>query len=552
MNQMRKAKRSIKHLLLGIPLFSFALIATSTLAANNEEITACKLLRLGDFSQLEQGNAAISITNAEYVPSQTLDADTELWTYKYSRLLGAPIPKGINSLPEHCLVEGYAAPTIRFQLRLPMNQVWNQRFLLNACMGFCGEVSNYPTMAGVMRNYATMSHDGGHTAAGFDGLWAKNNVPLREDFAYRANHVVAVAAKAVIERFYSKQLTYSFISGCSKGGHAGIMAAKRYPNDFDGVIARGPTINYTKVNLINCMDNAKAILDENDNALLDASYTDFISQAVMQACDHKDGLVDGLISDPRRCDFDPQTLLCSNNTTGKCLTPRQVNAIKDIYAPSYDQQGNVIYGGLPYGSEPEWTGWLFPEAPFIKPYHYYAATEYLKYLAFPRERYNQGNWRDFSYNNEAGELSPISSFMDADHPDLTGFKNSGGKMIVLHGWSDAAIPAYATIDWYESVINYMGKDNTYDFARLFLPPGLVHCGIEGPGAETFDAIAALVHWLDTGIAPDALMTQKEDPQGNILFTRPVYPYPQEAQYIGTGDPKKAENFRPRVPNFKSN
>ncbi len=206
MNQMRKAKRSIKHLLLGIPLFSFALIATSTLAASNEEITACKLLRFGDFSQLEQGNAAMSITNAEYIPSQTLDADTELWTYKYSRLLGAPIPKGTNSLPEHCLVEGYAAPTIRFQLRLPMDQVWNQRFLLNACMGFCGEVSNYPTMAGVMRNYATMSHDGGHTAAGFDGLWAKNNVPLREDFAYRANHVVAVAAKAVIERFYSKQL----------------------------------------------------------------------------------------------------------------------------------------------------------------------------------------------------------------------------------------------------------------------------------------------------------------------------------------------------------
>lgn len=173
-------------------------------------------------------------------------------------------------------------------------------------------------------------------------------------------------------------------------------------------------------------------------------------------------------------------------------------------------------------------------------------------MAFPRERYNQGNWRDFSYNNEVGELSPISSFMDADHPDLTGFKNSGGKMIVLHGWSDAAIPAYATIDWYESVINYMGKDNTYDFARLFLPPGLVHCGIEGPGAETFDAIAALVHWLDTGNAPDTLMTQKEDPQGNILFTRPVYPYPQEAQYIGTGDPKKAENFRPIVPNFKNN
>ena len=122
-------------------------------------------------------------------------------------------------------------------------------------------------MAGILREYATMSQDGGHTAYGFDGNWARNNEQLKIDFAYRANHVVAVVAKDIMEKYYHTKAQYSFITGCSKGGHAGVMAAKRYPNDFDGVIARGPTINYTDVNLVNCMDNAKAILDHNDQPI---------------------------------------------------------------------------------------------------------------------------------------------------------------------------------------------------------------------------------------------------------------------------------------------
>ena len=538
------SKAAISLTVVGLVPFSQPLLASEVATQPNAQARACMSLRFDDFSKLDNGEAATNVIESRFIKGYEMNATESVWAYKHSRLMGAPISKSQTSLPDHCLVRGYVTPTIRFELRLPAREVWNQKYLLNACMGFCGDVSPYPPMAGIVRHYATMSHDGGHTAYGFDGKWARNNEQGKVDFAYRANHVVAVAAKAIIEKFYHTQPQYSFITGCSKGGHAGVMAAKRFPDDFDGVIARGPTINYTDVNLVNCMDNARAILDDRDNPILSPEDISKIASAVMRACDAYDGLTDGVISDPRLCDFDPKTLQCEAGHVNDCLSQQQVNAVKALYAPSKNVHGEVIYGGLPYGSEPEWVGWVAPQLAQLKPFHYYAATEYLKYIAYPEALDVDYNWRDFSYEDEAENLAHISEMIDADDPDLRAFKNSGGKMLVLHGWADAAVPAYATIDWYENVEAFMASHNqeVRDFARLFLLPGVLHCGVDGPGNATFDAISALEAWVIGGVAPNSLLTQKEDTNGDVTREQPVYPYPQQAVYDGKGDPSKASSF----------
>ncbi|KZN30488.1 hypothetical protein N480_05905 [Pseudoalteromonas luteoviolacea S2607] len=538
-----KQTASLLTFIGGLTVSHTLLAATAEMQMSPEE-RDCMALRFDDFAKLEDGEAATNVIESRFVKRYEMNETEALWAYKYSRLMGAPIAKSQKHLPDHCLVRGYVTPTIRFELRLPARAQWNQKYLLNACMGFCGDVSPYPPMAGIVRRYATMSHDGGHTAYGFDGKWARNNEQGKIDFAYRANHVVAVAAKAIMEKYYHTQPQYSFITGCSKGGHAGVMAAKRYPNDFDGVIARGPTINYTNVNLINCMDNARAILDERDEPIFAPSDIPKIAQAAMARCDAYDGLQDGVISDPRLCDFDPQTLACEAGQVQNCFSQQQVDAVKALYEPSRNSQGEVIYGGLPYGSEVEWMGWVAPQLAQLKPFHYYAATEYLKYIAYPEALHVDYNWRDFSYEDEAENLAEISKMIDADDPDLRAFKNRGGKMLVLHGWADAAIPAYATIDWYERVEGFMAsqKQEVRDFSRLFLLPGVIHCGIDGPGNATFDAMKALEEWVIGGVAPNSLLTQKENAQGEVIREQPVFPYPIQAVYDGKGDPNKATSF----------
>ncbi|KZN61340.1 tannase/feruloyl esterase family alpha/beta hydrolase [Pseudoalteromonas luteoviolacea] len=538
-----KQTASLLTFIGGLTVSHTLLAATAEMQISPEE-RDCMALRFDDFAKLEDGEAATNVIESRFVKRYEMNETEALWAYKYSRLMGAPIAKSQKHLPDHCLVRGYVTPTIRFELRLPARAQWNQKYLLNACMGFCGDVSSYPPMAGIVRRYATMSHDGGHTAYGFDGKWARNNEQGKIDFAYRANHVVAVAAKAIMEKYYHTQPQYSFITGCSKGGHAGVMAAKRYPNDFDGVIARGPTINYTNVNLINCMDNARAILDERDEPIFTPSDIPKIAQAAMARCDAYDGLQDGVISDPRLCDFDPQTLACEAGQVQNCFSQQQVDAVKALYEPSRNSQGEVIYGGLPYGSEVEWMGWVAPQLAQLKPFHYYAATEYLKYIAYPEALHVDYNWRDFSYEDEAENLAEISKMIDADDPDLRAFKNRGGKMLVLHGWADAAIPAYATIDWYERVDDFMAsqKQEVRDFSRLFLLPGVIHCGIDGPGNATFDAMKALEEWVIGGVAPNSLLTQKENAQGEVIREQPVFPYPIQAVYDGKGDPNKATSF----------
>lgn len=451
-------------------------------------------------------------------------------------------------VPAHCRVSGYVSPNIRFELRLPA-AAWNQRLLMVACDGFCGFVFSEACVPGLLRDYATVTSDGGHTAARlFDGAWGYRNPQAQIDFGYRANHVVAVAAKAIAAAFYGHPPRYAYLTGCSKGGSAGIMAAMRYPSDFDGVIAGAPVLDYQGKNAIHFPWVARALEDGAGRPLLGADKLPTIERAVLHACDRLDGQADRVIADPRRCRFDPASLQCpAGQRAADCLDPAQVAALRRVYDTPRDSRGRAIYAaGTVPGSEGNWRNWLFPGEDSPLSFSQRGAEEYLRYLAFEDDPGPGYDVRSFDLDTAVERLRPLSPVYDALDPDLRAYRDRGGKVILWHGWADAAISPLLTIDYYRALTDFMGGErSTAFFARLFLLPGVHHCrGGEGPGL--IDALAALERWREHGEAPQMLLAaHDQDSDGRAERIRPVYPYPLQASYNGRGDPDDVRSYPPR-------
>ncbi|MEM9570375.1 MAG: tannase/feruloyl esterase family alpha/beta hydrolase [Pseudomonadota bacterium] len=538
--------------LLLVPFFLVLMTVVGQAAASPPPpvTDACSALRIVDFTEVGDGEAPTKVLKGERIEAYAM-TDGELWqTARRGRVMGVPVVEGESAdMPAHCKVTGYVNPHIQFELRLPEPHNWNGRFLLTACDGFCGKTPSDAPKAGVMRGYATMSTDGGHVSEHpFDGVWAKDNLQARIDFGYRANHVLLMASKAILREYYGEEQAYSYLTGCSKGGHAGVMSASRFPHDYDGIVSRDPTINYSKVNILRCADTAKAVYDDVGNVLLDASKTILIQKAVMAQCDGKDGLVDGMISDPRKCDFEPKQIQCGQPEAGfDCLTEIETKALEDLYSPVTDSSGNYLYAGQVHGSEMAWPAWALPLPGDQEPiYALRAARDYLKFLAFKEAPPVGYDWKSFLWERDHQSLEELMPVFDADDPDLSEFAASGNKMMVLHGWADPAVPPQATIEWYDAVSEFFGgRDNVMDFSRLFLLPGNHHCD-GGVGPDTYEALELITAWVERGEAPDQMMTTKYF-EGELERARPVYPFPIEAKYDGTGDVNDAANFRPHDP-----
>lgn len=531
-----------------ICFFPVIAVAQTAVGPITHPLPPCEAMAQRDLAKLAGGEAPTKVLLAMSMAASGLkDADIEQ-VYKESRVLSAPAPK--VGLPVHCLLKGYVNPNIQFELRLPQQGQWNGKFLYVACNGFCGRVDKFAVLAGLMRNYATMTTDGGHFGgSSFDGTWALNNMQARMDFGYRATHRATLAAKEMVALYYGALPKYSYISGCSKGGQAGVMEAQRYPDDFNGVIARGPTIDYTGVNILHCGKEARAVYNADGSINIDVSKHRLIMNAVMDYCDPRDGLRDGLISDPRKCDFDPASLLCKKGQSGKgCLTQPQVAALRKIYSPVRNKAGQVIYPATSFGAESGWDTWILPATKDHKVLAWRAASGYLLQIAFEQAPPDDFDWYSFDAEDHSDRLKAVSDIVDVKDPDFSAFRDAGGKMIVLHGWADEAIPATASIKWYEEVSAYMGgRDKLAEFARLFLLPGVQHCGSDGSGPSTFDALLALENWVERGIAPEQILTTKESREAGTTRTRPVYPFPIEARYKGSGSIDAAENFAPFDP-----
>ena len=443
-----------------------------------------------------------------------------------------------GGVPEYCKVRGHVEREINFELRLPT--VWNGKLYHAGGSGFVGWIPG--PAAGLVRGYAEVATDTGHEGtslvAALDGSWALNDPEGRVNFGDRAIHVVTVAGKQLIEKYYGRPPRLSYFEGCSNGGRQGVMEAQRYPTDFNGIIAGAPAFDWT--GLMTAFSwNAQALLA----APIPPLKLSAIAKAAVALCDAQDGLVDGLVSDPRGCRFDPGVLMCTGGDAPTCLTSEQVQAVRKIYAGPTNSAGAQLYPGVLPGAEDGGTGWqLWITGPaeflgivFPAPFQFTFQDQYFRYFVFGP------GFDSMTFNFDTGPawLAQSGEFMNATNPDLSAFKAAGGKLIMWHGWADHALSAVRTVQYYDDVVRAAGdQGKVADFFRLFLGPGMHHCG-GGPGLSAFDALTALESWVEEGNTPKAIVAIN----ATADRTRPLCPYPKVAIYNGSGSIDDARNFR---------
>ena len=437
-----------------------------------------------------------------------------------------------------CRVSAVIAPAIHFEVWLPSatgKNPWNGKFNGVGNGGLAGEL-HYPAMgAALVRGYATASTDTGHTGFLGNGDWALGHPELLVDFGYRAIHETSRAAKAIITAYYGQAPKFSYFTGCSGGGQQALSEAQRYPADYNGIVSIAPA-NFP-THMWPGELHAAWVTHRTPENLIPQEKLPLIHNAALAACDELDGVKDGLIDDPRRCTFDPATIQCKGADAADCLTAGQVDSVKKIYAGLKNPAaGEQFWPPYEMGSELEWPGHIFD--PFSIP------TSYFKFMVFDNPDWD---WKAFDFSDPKNfeimtkahyKLGPI---LNATNPDLSALKGLGGKLIMLHGWTDQNIAPRNTINYYQSVVETMGGvEKTQDFMRIFMVPGMNHCE-GGAGCDKFDALGALEQWVEKGAAPDKIEAAHVA-DGKTVFTRPLCPYPQVAQYTGKGSTEDAANF----------
>lgn len=456
-------------------------------------------------------------------------------------------PNGMElDVPSFCRVTGVTSPSINFEVWLPQEN-WNGKFQGIGNGGMAGAFYFDRMATALRRGYATAATDTGHVSNGtFDATWGFGRPDLVEDFGHRGLHVTTVNAKAVIEAHYDRAPAYSYYVGCSKGGQQGLMEAQRYPDDYDGLIAGNPAHDWTRFYAGAHLWYSQATLADPES-YIPAEKIPLLDAAVTAACDLLDGIEDGVLDDPRACDFDPATLTCAaGQDPATCFTPKQVEAVRKIWAGSMDAAGNSLYPGLvPGGEASGWPRWISGTKPFTS-LHWLAAEGFFRHIVFENLEWD---FRSFDYGEDlAFALEKVGHALDAADPDLRPLRDRGGKLIVYHGWSDADISPLGSIDYYEDVISVLDGTGdrehalreTQDFFRLFMAPGMGHCR-GGPGPDQFDALTALERWVEHGEPPERIVASRIS-DGVVERTRPLCPYPQVAKWTGTGSTDDAANF----------
>ena len=473
----------------------------------------------------------------------------------------AVVPES-DDLPAYCRVEGYISPQVGFEVRLPVGG-WNGKYLQQGCGGMCGWVNMGACEDALARDYAVANTDMGHKAPPFSALWARNNRGAEIDFAYRATHVLNIVARRIVAAYYGQAPSRAYFRGCSTGGRQGLIAAQRFPNDFDGIIVGAPVIRQPGVGPLHLAWLARANLDEYDEPILTAERAAIIGPAVMAACDELDGVDDDIINDPRRCNWSPASLACAEEAHDDCLTAAEIAVAERFYSPARDSSGNVLFpGGMMKGSEVEWSPAIVAPAgqrPLVADSNG-LIVHVLRYLSFAEDRGPEFGLLDLDFDRHPAEFGFMMSLNSAVNPDLRAFRERGGKLLMYHGWNDLEIPPRLSIDYYESAIAANGgRDATEEFVRLFMLPGVAHCR-RGPGADAIDYLSYLERWVEQDAAPDSLLSHHLVEEQSYLglprpryplaavqynWTRPVFPYPDIAEYSGLGSVGDPGNWHRR-------
>jgi feruloyl esterase len=462
-----------------------------------------------------------------------------------------------KKLPAFCRLAVVATPSadsaINIEVWLPESG-WNGKFRGQGNGGFAGEIIYLGLETAVLAGYASASTDTGHSGTPTDAKWALGHPEKVTDFGYRAIHEMTRISKAAAEAYYGSAPRRSYFASCSNGGRQGLMEAQRYPEDYDGILAGAPANDFTHL-LTNALSNAQALTSE-EGSYIPASKIPALARVVNAACDAQDGVADGLVNDPRRCRFDPSTMLCKDSDSDQCLTAKQVTTMKKLYSGGHDAHGNPIFPGYVPGAEDGQAGWIL----------WITGLAPGKSLLFAFSNgffsnmvYEKADWNYKDANLDAAlklAEEKTARKLNATDTDLSHFKARGGKLVLYHGWNDPAISALNTVDYFERVVKKMGRPGTEPFARLYLLPGMQHCG-SGPGPNSFgewsgdsadpqrNISLALEQWVEKGIAPGAVIATKyvnDEERDGVKMRRPLCPYPQVAQYKGSGDTNDAKNF----------
>ena len=429
-------------------------------------------------------------------------------------------------LPAHCRVAMVLRPStdshIEAEVWLPAE--WNGKFQAVGNGGWAGTIS-YPAMARALQEgYATASTDTGHK--GGASAFAIGHPEKLIDFGYRAVHEMTVQSKAIISTYYKQAARLSYWNGCSTGGRQGLMAAQRYPDDFDAILAGAPANNHTRLGVSRLAVSVPPLRDP--AAAVPAATLALVTRAVLAACDGADGVKDGFLNDPQACSFDVARLQCSGSDTESCLTAPQIETMKRAYAPMKLASGELVFPGKEPGSETAW-GMVSGSADALS-------------VTAIQIAHADAAWDAKSFDLErdlALGLKNVGYAVNAVDPDLRAFKARGGKLLLYHGWNDGLISAGNTVNYYNAVVKTMGRGQD-DWLRLFMVPGMGHCQ-GGAGPDQVNWMAPLERWRESGKAPERIDAARVV-GGRIEMTRPLCPYPQIAKYTGVGSSNDAQNF----------
>jgi Tannase and feruloyl esterase len=455
--------------------------------------------------------------------------------------------------PDFCRVVGLIQPEIRFEVDLPT--AWNGRLYMFGNGGYAGEALDSPARVATSRRALSRGFATAQTNTGHDGsaepLGTFAASPQKfVDYAFRAVHITSVTAKRIVQAYYARAAQRAYFDGCSTGGRQGLMSAQRFPEDFDGIVVGAPVLNFSGT-MIGYAAYQKAL----SAGPLDAEHLKLLADAVYAKCDARDGLKDGVIDDPRQCGFSPSADLerCTAGGSGAgCFTPAQLNTLEIIYG-GVKRGGVELVPGWPVGAEiaaagrdgTSTSGWIpwFVAPPSGKPIQVAFGETFFKNIAFGKTLADY-DWATFQVDADYQKLESARAALDATNPDLSRFKERGGKILSYFGWADPALNPMMEIGYYESVQRALGP-STDDFYRLFMVPGMFHCG-GGVGASSFDAITPLVEWTERGTMPKSIAASRLV-DGKVVRTRPLCPYPATAAYNGTGNPDEAASFSCKPP-----
>ena len=457
---------------------------------------------------------------------------------------GAPASFTPLSVPAFCRVVAVSTPTsdstINFEVWIPTAEAWNGKFQGVGNGAFEGSIG-YAAMADALgRGYATASTDTGHT--GGDLKFAEGHPEKIVDWAYRSIHLMTETAKLIVRNHAGRFPVRSYFTGCATGGHQALSEAQRFPGDYDGIVAGNPAADRTN-EILYYLWAWMATHTDDATTIVPPAKLRLITQSAVAARDALYGVTDGVIDDPRRCPFDPATLLCRDAGAGAdgagCLTKPQLDAVRKVYGGLRNPRtGAVVFPGWPLGSEAygegAGAGWRGSVLDLREP----RRVEFFRYFVFNDPNWH---WRSIDWDRDVAYTNAKMGFINATSHDLSAFRARGGKLLMYTGWVDPILPAEDVLHYYDAVVKTSGGlEKTTEFFRLFMAPGMGHCN-GGPGPNVFDALSPLEQWVERGVVPEKIIASHVT-NGIVDRTRPLCAYPLVARWKGTGSTDEAGNF----------